>query len=280
MSDIVIIFIFCIIFVFLSAFLSYNPYTSTIIFGKKGTGKTTYMAKLALQYYKKGWKVYSTTPIAYAQVFDPSQLLEYTFPHNSVILVDEVGLIWNNRNFKNFDDRLTVFFKYLRQYKLKIFMFSQAFDVDKKIRDTMDNIYITKRIGDYSILRGVAKVQGISTDMDGNGQLVDTYSYDFFNNHITYLPRYYGLFNSYNPPHRPQIPHRLYYDVPDYYKWSSFFKMKFLNIIKNIKHWCILQYYDIIFIDIPFEELYMGVLIPFEKKKGRIKKWLNKLLLS
>ena len=35
-----------------------NPYKLYMVFGKKGSGKTTLMTKLALQYQKKGWRVY------------------------------------------------------------------------------------------------------------------------------------------------------------------------------------------------------------------------------
>ena len=50
---------------FLFLFLSFhmikyrNPYKLYMVFGKKGSGKTTLMTKLAFQYRKKGWKVYS-----------------------------------------------------------------------------------------------------------------------------------------------------------------------------------------------------------------------------
>ena len=35
-----------------------NPYKLYMVFGKKGSGKTTLMTKLAIQYQKKGWDVY------------------------------------------------------------------------------------------------------------------------------------------------------------------------------------------------------------------------------
>ena len=34
-----------------------NPYKLYMCFGKKGSGKTTLMTKLCLQYRKKGWNV-------------------------------------------------------------------------------------------------------------------------------------------------------------------------------------------------------------------------------
>ena len=34
-----------------------NPYKLYLVFGKKGSGKSTYLVKLACKYLKKGWYV-------------------------------------------------------------------------------------------------------------------------------------------------------------------------------------------------------------------------------
>ena len=36
-----------------------NPHKLIFIFGKKGSGKSTYMVSLMLQHLKKGWNVYT-----------------------------------------------------------------------------------------------------------------------------------------------------------------------------------------------------------------------------
>ena len=36
------------------------------------------------------------------------------------------------------------FFRYQRHHKLTIYMFSQSFDVDKKLRDLCDELYLLK----------------------------------------------------------------------------------------------------------------------------------------
>ncbi len=197
-----IIFLIVFLFFFKWFFGTSNPYKFTMIFGKKGSGKTSYMAKLALKYLKKGYKVYSTTEIKGTYYFDPYDIGNYTFEPNSVVLIDEIGLIWNNRDYKNFQRQYMQWFKYQRQYFSHVYAFSQAFDIDKSLRNLTDRIYLIQRIGKFSFLRLVTKKVGISTDRDGNGNLVDTYAYGslLFTTKIIYLPRYYGLFNSFNPP--------------------------------------------------------------------------------
>lgn len=199
------IWIFLLIFIFLFYLLvlrgSQNPYKLIMVFGKKGSGKTSLIAKLSLKYLRKGWKVYSNVSVAGVSVFSPDDVGRFGFEPNSVVFIDEVGLIWDNRKFKQFNDYVKSLFKYQRQYKLRIYLFSQAFDIDKKLRDLTDYMYILVRLGNLSIAKRVNKRVGIATDTNGNGNLVDCYKFgSIFDLHFTYLPRYYGLFESYNPP--------------------------------------------------------------------------------
>ena len=53
-----------------------NPYKLIMVFGKKGSGKSTLQAKLSLQYNRKGWKVFCSTPgIPGTYYFDTSQVV-------------------------------------------------------------------------------------------------------------------------------------------------------------------------------------------------------------
>ena len=40
-----------------------NPYKLVMIYGKKGSGKTTYLTKQAIKFNLKGWYVFSNTEI-------------------------------------------------------------------------------------------------------------------------------------------------------------------------------------------------------------------------
>lgn len=121
-----------------------NPYKLTMIFGKKGSGKTTLLTKLALKYIKKGIPVYTTSYVPGAYLFKPDEIGMSDFPENCVIFIDEVGLVWNSRDFKNFGRDVRAYFKYQRHLKHTVYLFSQAFDIDKNLRDLTDCMYIVR----------------------------------------------------------------------------------------------------------------------------------------
>ena len=56
-------------------YLYRNPYKLIMVFGKKGSGKTTLIAKLTYKYLKKGRPVYSTVPIPGAYLFNAEKFL-------------------------------------------------------------------------------------------------------------------------------------------------------------------------------------------------------------
>lgn len=146
-----------------------NPYKLIFVFGKKGSGKSTLLQKISYQYVRKGWTVYSTevpdngqnVPIKQKkhrrkteeeeQLFhtirkiDPKKIYEYQFPPKTCIFIDEVSLIWDNRNFKNMDSKVVAWFRYQRHYKCRVYLFSQSFDIDKKLRDLCDEMYIVNK---------------------------------------------------------------------------------------------------------------------------------------
>ena len=147
-----------------------NPYKLIFVFGKKGSGKSTLLQKLSYQYVRKGWSVYSTevsdigqnVPIKQKKKhrrktdeedhsfhtirkIDPKKIYEYQFPPKTCIFIDEVSLIWDNRNFKNMDPKVVSWFRYQRHYKCRVYLFSQSFDIDKKLRDLCDEMYIVNK---------------------------------------------------------------------------------------------------------------------------------------
>ena len=219
---------------FLIFFLWYwfnNPqiYSTDMYIGKKGCGKTCTLAKFALKYHKKKWNVYTNVDgIANTIYFDPIALDTLTPLPHSVLLIDEVGLVWDNRSFANF--KANEWFKYSRQYKCKVILFSQAFDIDLKIRNLVDNMYLMTRLGKGVIYRPVYKKLGIVTKADGTGDLADTYAYgSIFSWKFTFLPRYYGLFKTYNPPSRELIEGSIQTSNDIY------------EIYSNTRHWLVYQ---------------------------------------
>ena len=124
-----------------------NPYKLVFVFGKKGSGKSTLIQKLSNQYYKRGWTVYSTEESLNPHILpvDPRQLYNTNFPEHSAIFIDEVSLIWDNRDFKTMDKKIIEWFRYQRHHKCRVFLFSQSFDIDKKLRDLTDEMYLVEK---------------------------------------------------------------------------------------------------------------------------------------
>lgn len=125
-----------------------NPYKLIFLFGKKGSGKSTMLQKLTYRYVKRGWTVYSTEAREgdeLVNIIEPTRIFDYQFPPKSCILIDEVSLIWDNRDFKKLDKRVIEWFRYQRHHKCRVYFFSQTFDIDKKLRDLADEMYLVNK---------------------------------------------------------------------------------------------------------------------------------------
>lgn len=197
-----------IIFLFVNHYskLFYNPFRLTMIFGKKGSGKTTLLTKLSIKYNKMGYKVFSNVEIFGTYKLDIKDIGYKDFPVNSVLLIDEVSLIWDNRSFKSFDMNVAKYFRLMRHYKNICYMFSQTFDIDKKIRDLCDDMYLLQNVfGFLSIARKIRKIPTLhqpqkddSGSATSEGFITEDYSFDFITSWIfTFIPRYIKFFNSF-----------------------------------------------------------------------------------
>lgn len=182
-----------------------NPYKLTMIFGKKGSGKSTLLTKLALQYQKKNIPVFSTERIPGCFLITPSDIGYTEFPENSVILIDEVGMIWDNRNFKNFDTKVRDWFKLQRHRKIRVFLFSQTFDIDKKIRDLTDDMFLVeKKFRVFSYSKRILKRTVLNkSSAEAPSKLDEDLVFDSFllfwagSRKFTFIPRYTKYFNSF-----------------------------------------------------------------------------------
>lgn len=191
-----------------------NPNKLIFIFGKKGSGKSTYMVKEMLLHLKNGWTVYTNmdeVSIPGVRVFDVEQLKSCCPDEHSVLFIDEAGLVWNNRGYKSFDSGYTEFFKLQRKYKCKVYVNSQSFDVDKKIRDLTDSMVLQTSIGNIiGVSRPIVRsIKLTEATADSDSRIADNLRFAGFS-HIkfTWLPRYFKYFNSFNAPVRPKIKYR------------------------------------------------------------------------
>lgn len=182
-----------------------NPYKLIMIFGKKGSGKNTLLTKLAIKYVKKGYHVYSDSEIFNTYKLSTDWIGKYDFPKNSVLMIEEAGITWDNRNFKTFSAEVRNFFKLQRHYNIIVYLASQSFDVDKKLRDLTDEMYLcTNYMGIFSIAKSINKriaIHNASDNNDGESFLTETYSFGFpWEWKYTYIPRWVRFFNSFDAP--------------------------------------------------------------------------------
>lgn len=180
-------------------------------FGKMGCGKTSDIIKQSQKDLRSGeWtKVYTTVQSPGCYLFNPQDVGKYTFEPNSSIYIDEVGMLYDSRKFSTFPDYVRDWFKFMRQYKCKVTLYSQAPDIDKKLRDLAHEYHLLSRWFVFTVDWLVYKKLDVGTDADGNGKLTETYQKgSILDMRLNYLPRYVGLFESYNPPQLPLIRSR------------------------------------------------------------------------
>lgn len=189
-----------------------NIYKLFMYFGKKGCGKTTHICKHAFKYLKRGREVYCTEHIpgtrfiSYENVKD---IGKYRYPENAVIFIDEVGMIWDNREFKSFNPEVRNWFKLQRHYKNTVYLYSQHFDIDLKLRNLVDKMYIGKSYFNcISIFKEIRKdLTIVEASSVGESRIADNLVVvPFivpFSRQITWMPKYHAFFDSFAVPELP-----------------------------------------------------------------------------
>lgn len=196
-----------------------NPYKLYFYFGKKGCGKSTLLTKLAVRDLVAGKVVYSTEKVRFikkdkktgekilleTKEIIPNRIYNYTFEAGSSIYIDEVNLLWDNRNFKNMDKKIIEWFRLQRHFKVSVHLFSQTFDVDLKIRSLCDEMYIINKFARvFTIARhlvrkpcivhpGPDSPARIDEDIIEDGLLLAPFGGMI----ISYIPRWTHLFDSF-----------------------------------------------------------------------------------
>lgn len=208
-----------------------NPYKLIMVFGKKGSGKTTFLTKTAVKYIRKGRPVYSTVYVPGAHMFDVQDIGQVDFPKNSVIFIDEVGMIWDNRNFKNFRTDVRDYFKLQRHYGHTVYLFSQTFDIDVKLRNLTDSMYLVRcYMGWFSVAKKIKRdITLVEPTGESEARIADSLEFvplwlSLFGAQsvkFTFIPYWSKLFDSYEAPHFSPVTSE-YIPIPDnlksYYK--------------------------------------------------------------
>lgn len=188
-----------------------NAYKLYLVFGKKGSGKSTYLVKLAKKNLKKGWLVYTNMEELYmpgVRHFNITHLGDFVPETHSLLLLDEVGMIWDNRDYKTFKPQVRDFFKLQRHYCVKVYMASQTFDVDKKLRDLCDGMYLhTSFLRVFTLGKRISR-KVVITESTSEAEsrisedLVILPPWDWT---LTYIPRWAKFFDSHAVPQKPAL---------------------------------------------------------------------------
>lgn len=185
-----------------------NPYKLTMVFGKKGSGKTTLMVRMAYEYLGMGWNVFCTERLDGCIHIDYNDIGFKQIPPQSILLVDEVGMIWDNRKHKEFKDEVRDWFKLQRHYKVKVVLFSQTFDIDKKLRDLTDDMFLcTNLLRVFSWAKRITRrVVLVKPGPDTPARIDEELAYDsliwwpFGSRILTFIPTWAPFFDSHNCP--------------------------------------------------------------------------------
>lgn len=177
-----------------------------------GCGKTTYLAYLAYIMHLNSVRTFCNVPIAYTIPFKKDDIGIYDMSE-SVILLDEAGLIYDNRRYKagdNFSEESLSFLKLLRHYKTSVVLVSQSNDIDIKWIRMSKNIFLLRR----SIIPEFTSIYRVKRTFDVNP---DTKKLeDFYEKESGFLKRifhkrfyrkpYYKYFDSWSAPALPEMP--------------------------------------------------------------------------
>lgn len=214
-------FLFKVCFWFLVAVLTWhfltkkylNPYKLTMVFGKKGSGKSTLMVRMAYEYLAMGWTVFCTERLDGCIHINYKDIGYKEIPPQSLLLVDEVGMIWDNRNYKDFKPEVRDWFKLQRHYQVKVVLFSQTFDIDKKLRDLTDDMFLcTNVLRVFSWAKRITRrVVLVQPGPDTPARIDEELAYDslfwwpFGSRILTFIPSWAPYFDSHNCPKLTEV---------------------------------------------------------------------------
>ena len=180
-----------------------NPYKLYMVFGKKGSGKSSYLVRQAIRYQKKGYIVYTNMSdccLENIRIIDADTLGDFVPVADSCLLLDEVGMLYDNRDFRNLKKSVRDFFKLQRHYKVVCFLASQTFDIDKKIRDLVDQMYLVSNVATaFSLVRPIRKTVTLTeATAEGESRIAENLKFCFITSwRLLWIPstiRYFQTF--------------------------------------------------------------------------------------
>lgn len=181
----------------------------TGIFGLPGSGKSMLLAGCAdsalhgkpfrvgrnILHNGKYKHVLTNFPMTGCEKLEFDCLGKYSIT-DSLILIDEIMMYADSRNFKTFSDDLKFFFSQHRKLGLDIVWTSQSYDdSDKKIRGLTDKYFYCRRMAlpNFSLVTPINTYLRVEQGCIKSGYELDSP----IMSKILYLPKYWDLVDSY-----------------------------------------------------------------------------------
>ena len=121
-----------------------------MIIGRQGSGKTLLALHKALNYYKRGFNVYSNVAFKFPyKRLKYSDIVECNLS-NGVVIVDEAHQLLPSRNSMSKRSRLICdkFISMIRKKRLQVYMTTQTpRKIDIRIREECDYMFMVKKLG-------------------------------------------------------------------------------------------------------------------------------------
>lgn len=139
------------------------------VVGYPGNGKSYYCTNRAYKALKSGRKVFCSYYVkgAYKLTFD--DLINYTFPPNSLVIIDESGRWFNSRKWASLPDEVFDLFTLHRHMKLDLLVAVQNFNrIDKSLREVIELVWWARNIGylPFFIYEGYYDVESVGLKGD------------------------------------------------------------------------------------------------------------------
>lgn len=204
----------------------------SLLFGLPGSGKSTLASFIAyrainnksinfrgfhissigqLPDFDKYETVYTNFPCigAYSLDFDTLGYVNY---HDCLMIIDEVQLFADSRNFKNFGQNLRWFFSMHRHSRIDIVLCTQSLSaVDARIRSLTQQLYYIDKLGCF------IRVREIISYFDVNRTIQEGYDYaSGFNTKYFYAKRLYKYNDTYAHIQKVELkePEKILWDFP------------------------------------------------------------------
>lgn len=139
----------------------------------------------------------------HCSTYDPLKPVPFFIQRNSIICLDELGIIAHSRDYANFPKEFVTYVKLLRKLGMLVLGNSQNYDIDKQLRLAASDLRLQKKIINLSYSRKIKKWIDISKDSNSaESQIVDQVDFaSIFEKdaiQLTYIPYYAELYDSFS----------------------------------------------------------------------------------